>query len=76
MRNNLLVVLHDLARRHTSLLDRHVPAMALSLGDASPLVRQNGMLLLSQLLLEDYIKWQPPLVRALTRALARPVPVR
>ena len=35
VRHNCLLVLHDLARQHTSLLDRHVPVMALALGDAS-----------------------------------------
>ena len=69
VRNNVLICMHDLSKRHTSLIDRHVPAIARALGDASPLVRQHAMLLLSQLLLEDYIKWKPPLLRAFSIAL-------
>ena len=42
VRNNLLVVLHDLSKRHTSVIDRHVPAMALAMYDESPLVRQQA----------------------------------
>ena len=64
VRNNVLVVMHDLAKVHTSWLDRHVPIMARALGDVSPLVRQHAMLLLSRLLLQDYVKWKPPLLRA------------
>ena len=69
VRNNALIAMVDLARVHTSMLDRHVPTMARALGDVSPLVRQHATLLLSQLLLEDYIKWKPPLVRAFAVSL-------
>jgi hypothetical protein len=53
---SILRLSSDLAKRHTSIIDRHVPAMARALHDTSPLVSQHAMLLLAQLLLEDFIK--------------------
>jgi condensin-2 complex subunit D3 len=70
VRNNALVVLLDLAKKHTALLDRHVPTIALATSDASPLVRHQAVALLTQLLVEDYVKWRPSLFRAFCAALA------
>lgn len=69
VRNNALVVLFDLAKRHTALLERHFGTIALALYDPTPLVRQQALLLLSQLMLEDYVKWRPALFRAFCAAL-------
>ena len=59
VRNNALVVLADLARVHTALVDRHVSALALALGDVCAFVRQQALLLVSQLLLEGFVKPRP-----------------
>ena len=69
MRNNALVVLFDLVKQHTILFDRHLPAIGLAAADRSPLVRHHAVMLLAQLLLEDYIKWRPALFRAFCLAL-------
>lgn len=58
VRNNVLVVLFDLCRTFTSVVDAYVPAMTLCLRDANPLVRKHTVMVLAQLLQEDYLKWK------------------
>lgn len=69
VRSNALVVLGDLCVRYTSLVDRQLPAMAeclqdgIEFGDANcAMVRRHAVLLLSSLLLQDYVKWRGLLV--------------
>jgi condensin-2 complex subunit D3 len=62
LRNNILVVLGDLCRHFTGLVDPYVGNMAQCLGDAHIGVRKNALLLLTELLLEDFIKWRGPLL--------------
>jgi len=70
VRTNALVVLFDLAKKHTALLERHLSTMALALYDGVAAVRHKALLLFSQLLLEDFIKWRPSVFRAFCVALA------
>ncbi|GMI05252.1 hypothetical protein TrVE_jg3821 [Triparma verrucosa] len=65
VRSNALVVMGDLCIRYTNLVDRQLPAMAVCLQDGhgkrganSGLVRRHAVLLLSSLLLQDYVKWR------------------
>ncbi|CAM9876563.1 unnamed protein product, partial [Sphacelaria rigidula] len=58
VRSNALVVLGDLCVRYTAMVDRHVGGMAACLQDPDPLVRRHAILLISQLLLQDYVKWR------------------
>lgn len=65
VRSNALVVMGDLCIRYTNLVDRQLPAMAACLQDGcgkrghnSGLVRRHAVLLLSSLLLQDYVKWR------------------
>lgn len=74
VRNNAVVVLHDLTKVHTALVDRHLTALGLALGDACALVRQQALLLIAQLVLEDYVKWRPPLLRCFVTVLVDPEP--
>ena len=43
---------------YTSLVDRYVPLLSLSLRDSNPIVRKHTLTLLTKLLCEDYIKWK------------------
>lgn len=61
VRNNVLVILADLCGRYTSIVDRYVPDMAACLKDAHPLVRRQSLMVLTQLLTQDYVKWKGPL---------------
>ena len=62
IRNNILLVMGDLCRRYTGMVDRYVPNLAMCLKDESALVRQHSLMLLTQLLVEDYVKWKGPLL--------------
>eukprot|EP00750_Incisomonas_marina_P021358 INCI4323.1.p1 GENE.INCI4323.1~~INCI4323.1.p1 ORF type:complete len:1374 (-),score=283.91 INCI4323.1:144-4265(-) len=62
LRNNILIVLGDLCRHFTGLVDPYVGNMAQCLGDSHIGVRKNALLLLTELLLEDFIKWRGPLL--------------
>jgi len=56
VRNNVLVVMCDLCRRHTSLVEAHVPALATRLVDPNVTVRRHTLALLSHLIHLDYLK--------------------
>ena len=70
VQSNALLVLGDLCIRYTSMVDRYLPVMAACLqsghaldesilsSDKSAIVRKHAILLLSSLLLQDYIKWR------------------
>lgn len=61
VRANVMVILGDLCRRYTSLIDRHVDSLSASLCDPTPLVRRHAVIILTGLLQEDYIKWKSSL---------------
>jgi len=56
VRSNILVLMCDLCRRHTSLVDQHVPALASRLCDPNVTVRRHTLSLLSHLIHLDYLK--------------------
>jgi hypothetical protein len=58
LRSNALLVLGDLCVRYTQLIDRNVGSMAVCLQDESLIVRKHAIVLLTQLLLQDYLKWR------------------
>lgn len=72
VQSNCLLILGDLCVKYTNMVDRYLPVMAgclqagitgeVSLGavpaEGSTLVRKHAILLLSSLLLQDYIKWR------------------
>ncbi|GMF35894.1 unnamed protein product [Phytophthora fragariaefolia] len=68
IRSNILLILGDLCIRYTSLVDAYIPTIALSLLDKSRLLRRSALLLFSQLILQDYIKWRESLLRFFLRA--------
>lgn len=72
IRSNILLILGDLCIRYTSLVDAYIPTIALSLLDASALIRRSALLLFSQLILQDYIKWRESLLRFFIRAVVDP----
>jgi len=62
VRSNALVVLGDMCVRYTNLVDRQLPTMASCMQDSAPLVRRHAILLLSSLLLQDYVKFRGLLI--------------
>ena len=69
VRSNALLVLSDLCVRYTALVDNHVPVMATCLQDPHTLVRRHALLLISQLLVQDYVKWRGLLLHRFFSAL-------
>lgn len=44
--------------RYTNLVDRHIGSLAACLQDSDALVRRHSLVLLTQLLLQDFLKWR------------------
>ncbi|OWZ06434.1 Condensin-2 complex subunit D3 [Phytophthora megakarya] len=68
IRSNILLILGDICIRYASIVDAYIPTIALSLLDESRLLRRSALLLFSQLILQDYIKWRESLLRFFLRA--------
>ena len=58
IRNNVIVVLSDLAVRYSTKVDPYIPNISACLRDDSLLVRKQALTLLAHLLQEDYVKWR------------------
>ena len=72
IRNNLVVILCDLAVRYSTKVDPHVSTISSCLKDPSFLVRKQTLTLLARLLQEDYIKWRGSLFFHVVSALVDP----
>jgi len=72
VRNNILIVLGDLAMAYTSLVDRFIPLITNFLGHESLLLRKTSLLILSSLLAEDYIKFKGNIIHRLLFLIADP----
>uniref|UniRef100_A0A914L559 Condensin complex subunit 1 C-terminal domain-containing protein n=1 Tax=Meloidogyne incognita TaxID=6306 RepID=A0A914L559_MELIC len=62
VRNNIVVVVCDLCIRYTSLVDRYSTILASSLRDPSILIRRQTLMLLTNLIKEQYMKWEGPII--------------
>ena len=58
VRNNIIVVLCDLAVRYSTKVDPYISNISACLRDESLLVRKQTLTLLARLLQEDYVKWR------------------
>ncbi|KAJ7413416.1 Condensin-2 complex subunit D3 [Pitangus sulphuratus] len=74
VRNNVIIVLCDLCIRYTSMVDRYIPNVSLCLKDPSPLIRKQTLILLTNLLQEEYVKWKDGLFFRFISVLVDPVP--
>ncbi|XP_027743858.1 condensin-2 complex subunit D3 [Empidonax traillii] len=74
VRNNVIIVLCDLCIRYTSMVDRYIPNVSLCLKDPSPLIRKQTLILLTNLLQEEYVKWKDGLFFRFVSVLVDPVP--
>jgi condensin-2 complex subunit D3 len=70
VRNNILFVLGDLCVRYTALVDRYIPSLAACITDSHPAIRKHAVILLTQLVVEEYVKFRGPLFYRLAGALA------
>eukprot|EP01135_Chromosphaera_perkinsii_P002539 Nk52_evm55s224 gene=Nk52_evmTU55s224 len=58
VKNNVVVVMCDLAQRYACLIDLYIPHISACLHDQNELVRRQTLILLTRLLQEDYVKWK------------------
>ncbi|OWK57071.1 Condensin-2 complex subunit D3 [Lonchura striata] len=74
VRNNAALVLCDLCVRYTSLGDRYIPNISLCLRDPHPFVRRQTLILLTNLLQEEFVKWKDCLFFRFVSVLVDPNP--
>ena len=58
VKNNVIVVLCDLAVRYSARIDPYIPVVSSCMKDPSLMVRKQSLTLLTHLLQEDYVKWK------------------
>ncbi|XP_028931356.1 condensin-2 complex subunit D3 isoform X1 [Ornithorhynchus anatinus] len=58
IRNNVMIVLCDLCIRYTVMADRYIPNISVCLRDPSPFIRKQTLILLTNLLQEEFVKWK------------------
>ncbi|NXL62192.1 CNDD3 protein, partial [Chordeiles acutipennis] len=74
VRNNVVIVICDLCVRYTSMVDRYIPNVSLCLKDPSPLIRKQTLILLTNLLQEEFVKWKDCLFFRFVSVLVDPNP--
>ncbi|XP_030077819.1 condensin-2 complex subunit D3 isoform X2 [Microcaecilia unicolor] len=58
IRNNVVIVMCDLCIRYTTMVDRYIPNISVCLRDKDPFIRKQTLIMLTNLLQEDFVKWK------------------
>ncbi|XP_006871068.1 PREDICTED: condensin-2 complex subunit D3 [Chrysochloris asiatica] len=58
VRNNVIIVMCDLCIRYTVMVDRYIPNISMCLKDSDPFIRKQTLILLTNLLQEEFVKWK------------------
>ncbi|KAG7483568.1 hypothetical protein MATL_G00039750 [Megalops atlanticus] len=74
VRNNVVVVMCDLCVRYTNMVDRYIPNISACLKDCEPLIREQTLIMLTNLLQEEYVKWKGSLFFRFVSMLVDPEP--
>ncbi|XP_035753366.1 condensin-2 complex subunit D3 isoform X2 [Egretta garzetta] len=74
VRNNVVIVMCDLCIRYTSMVDRYIPNISLCLKDPNPFIRKQTLILLTNLLQEEFVKWKDCLFFRFVSVLVDPNP--
>ncbi|XP_051494287.1 condensin-2 complex subunit D3 isoform X2 [Apus apus] len=74
VRNNVVIVMCDLCVRYTSMVDRYIPNISLCLKDPNPFIRKQTLILLTNLLQEEFVKWKDCLFFRFVSVLVDPNP--
>ncbi|KAM4600057.1 condensin-2 complex subunit D3 [Fundulus diaphanus] len=74
VRNNIVVVMCDLCVRYTNIVDHYIPNIAACLRDDEAIIREHTLIMLTNLLQEEYVKWKGSLFFRFMMALVDPVP--
>ncbi|XP_030581686.1 condensin-2 complex subunit D3 isoform X2 [Archocentrus centrarchus] len=74
VRNNIIVIMCDLCVRYTNIVDHYIPNISACLRDSEPVIRQQTLIMLTNLLQEEFVKWKGSLFFRFMVALVDPVP--
>ncbi|XP_072526463.1 condensin-2 complex subunit D3 [Salminus brasiliensis] len=74
VRSNVVVVLCDLCVRYPNTLTRYIPNISACLRDAEPIIREQTLIMLTNLLQEEFVKWKGSLFYRFAAALVDPDP--
>ncbi|XP_078195997.1 condensin-2 complex subunit D3 isoform X2 [Callithrix jacchus] len=58
VRNNVIIVMCDLCIRYTAMVDKYIPNISMCLKDSNPFIRKQTLILLTNLLQEEFVKWK------------------
>uniref|UniRef100_A0A6J0TKZ6 Condensin-2 complex subunit D3 n=1 Tax=Pogona vitticeps TaxID=103695 RepID=A0A6J0TKZ6_9SAUR len=74
IRNNVVIVMCDLCIRYTTMADRYIPDISVCLKDPEPFIRRQTLILLTNLLQEEFVKWKGSLFFRFISVLVDPDP--
>ncbi|XP_072211018.1 condensin-2 complex subunit D3 [Excalfactoria chinensis] len=74
VRNNVVIVMCDLCIRYTTMVDRYIPNISLCLKDPYPFIRKQTLILITNLLQEEFVKWKDCLFFRFISVLVDPNP--
>ncbi|XP_017277136.1 condensin-2 complex subunit D3 isoform X2 [Kryptolebias marmoratus] len=74
VRNNIVVIMCDLCIRYTNNVDHYIPNISACLRDDVAIIREQTLIMLTNLLQEEFVKWKGSLFFRFMVALVDPVP--
>ncbi|KAM8926969.1 condensin-2 complex subunit D3 [Pelodytes ibericus] len=74
IRNNVIIVICDLCVRYTTMVDRYIPNVSVCLRDRDPFIRKQTLIMLTNLLQEEFVKWKGSLFFRFVSVLVDPDP--
>uniref|UniRef100_A0A4W6DQM3 Non-SMC condensin II complex, subunit D3 n=1 Tax=Lates calcarifer TaxID=8187 RepID=A0A4W6DQM3_LATCA len=74
VRNNVVVIMCDLCVRYTNIVDHYIPNISACLRDNEAVIREQTLIMLTNLLQEEFVKWKGSLFFRFMVTLVDPVP--
>ncbi|XP_077162706.1 condensin-2 complex subunit D3 isoform X2 [Paroedura picta] len=74
IRNNVVIVICDLCIRYTTRVDKYIPNVSACLKDPEPFIRKQTLILLTNLLQEEFVKWKGSLFFRFVSVVVDPNP--
>ncbi|KAK2823917.1 hypothetical protein Q5P01_021092 [Channa striata] len=74
VRNNVVVIMCDLCVRYTNVVDHYIPNISACLRDTEAVIREQTLIMLTNLLQEEFVKWKGSLFFRFMEVLVDPVP--
>ncbi|XP_041865621.1 condensin-2 complex subunit D3 [Melanotaenia boesemani] len=74
VRNNIVVIMCDLCVRYTNIVDHYIPNISTCLRDDVAVIREQTLIMLTNLLQEEFVKWKGSLFFRFVLTLVDSVP--